>query len=86
MHRSYPHGRVKKIGRVLVVAPAQDDKAVTAAYYSGADLQVRWGVSRSLVYKMLRSAGFPPALKLGTSLRYLKSDIHEWEESSSGVA
>lgn len=56
-----------------------------AAYYSPADLQVRWGVSRSMVYKTLRSAGFPPALKLGTALRYLMSDVHEWEESSSGV-
>jgi predicted DNA-binding transcriptional regulator AlpA len=68
------------------VAPAQKDAAVTTAYYSAADLQVRWGVSRSLVYKILQSDGFPRALKLGTSLRYLKSDIHEWEESSSGVS
>lgn len=50
-----------------------------AAFYSPADLQRRWGVSRSMAYKTLRSVGFPAPLKIGRSLRYAKEDVHAWE-------
>jgi predicted DNA-binding transcriptional regulator AlpA len=69
----------------------QNDKHVgeQAAYLSPADLEKRWNVSKSLVYKIVHSEGFPAPLRLGTngangkSLRFSRSSIEDWERNNT---
>jgi predicted DNA-binding transcriptional regulator AlpA len=60
-----------------------------SAYLSPADLERRWNVSKSLVYKIIHSEGFPAPLRLGTtgangkSLRFNRVQIEEWERKNT---
>ncbi len=61
-----------------------------SAFLSPADLEKRWNVSKSLVYKIVHSEGFPAPLRLGTSgangksLRFSRTAIEEWERLNTG--
>ena len=65
-----------------------DDEANKSTYLSPSDLEKRWRVSKSLVYKLVHSPGFPPALRLGVgggvgkSLRFNREDIERWEREN----
>ena len=61
---------------------AEQQSTVKVAFYSPADLHVRWGLSRSMVYKVIRSDGFPPAVNFGAVLRYSRAAVHEWEANA----
>lgn len=60
-----------------------------AAFLSPADLEKRWNVSKSLVYKLVHSEGFPAPLRLGTagangkSLRFSRAAIEAWEQRNT---
>ena len=62
-----------------------------SAFMSPADLERRWNVSKSLVYKIIHSEGFPSPLRLGTtgangkSLRFNRAHIEEWERKNTQV-
>jgi predicted DNA-binding transcriptional regulator AlpA len=63
--------------------------AELSAFLSPSDLESRWKVSKSLVYKIVHTPGFPAPLRLGTagangkSLRFSRSSIEEWERRNS---
>jgi predicted DNA-binding transcriptional regulator AlpA len=60
-----------------------------SAFLSPSDLESRWKVSKSLVYKIVHTPGFPTPLRLGTagangkSLRFSRASIEEWERRNS---
>jgi predicted DNA-binding transcriptional regulator AlpA len=67
---------------------AKDEKGDLAAFLSPSDLEKRWRVSKSLVYKIIHSEEFPPPLRLGVSggagksLRFSREDIEAWERKN----
>jgi predicted DNA-binding transcriptional regulator AlpA len=69
----------------------QTDKENTqdSIFLSPADLERRWNVSKSLVYKIIHSDGFPSPLRLGTtgangkSLRFNRAQIEDWERKNT---
>lgn len=69
----------------------QNDKGSEeqSAFLSPADLERRWNVSKSLVYKIVHSDGFPAPLRLGTtgangkSLRFSRTAVEEWERRNT---
>ena len=71
----------------------KDDRAKTekddqAAFLSPADLEKRWRVSKSLVYKIIHSPDFPAPLRLGVSggagksLRFNREQIEAGERKN----
>jgi predicted DNA-binding transcriptional regulator AlpA len=67
---------------------AKDDNAESAAFLSPADLEKRWRVSKSLVYKLIHSEDFPAPLRLGVSggagksLRFSREEVEAWERKN----
>lgn len=66
--------------------PTSEDQV---AFWSPFDLEKRWNVSRSLVYKIVHSEGFPAPLRLGIkgangkSLRFSRIAVEEWERRNT---
>jgi prophage regulatory protein len=43
-----------------------------------ADVVARCGVCRSTIYRMIKSAQFPPPRKAGAASRWRESDVQAW--------
>jgi predicted DNA-binding transcriptional regulator AlpA len=54
-------------------------------YLSVRDLMARWQVSRSVAYKTVNDEGFPPSLKFGSTLRFSRILVEQWEAGRMGA-
>ena len=76
-------------GLIYMTKRTDNVNSQDSAYLSPADLERRWNVSKSLVYKIIHSEGFPAPLRLGTtgangkSLRFNRVQIEEWERKNT---
>ena len=57
----------------------QDDSSKRETFLTADDLLVRYRISRSKLYKLIKSANFPRGLKIGNSRRWPLSQIETYE-------